>query len=233
MKKALWALVVLVVLGLAGLWWLRGNVDHLVASAITRYGSAMTGATVKLGSVNLDATNGRGSLHELTVGNPPGFKLPHAFKAETIELEVDVRTLVDDVVLVRKITVLGPEIGYEKGQAMTNIDAIQKNIAAYLGPSSADSKGKKLIVQDLQIRNARATARAPLVGDQTATVSLPDIHLRNLGQAQGGLTPGQLGQEVTNALEQKLMSTVRWESVVRATGDALNKAGNAIKGLFK
>ncbi|MDZ7937860.1 MAG: hypothetical protein U5M53_06100 [Rhodoferax sp.] len=233
MKKALWALAVVVVLALAGLWWLRGNVDHLVATAITRYGSAMTGATVKIKSVNLDTANGRGSLQALTIGNPPGFKLPHAFKAETIELDVDLRTLADDVVVVRKVTILSPSIGYEKGQAMTNIDAIQKNIATYLGPSTAASKGKKIIVQDLQMRNAKATARAPLVGDQTATVNLPDIHLRNLGQAQGGLTPGELAQEITNAVEQKLLSTVRWESVLRATGDALNKAGNAIKGLFK
>jgi hypothetical protein len=233
MKKALGALAVVLVLALAGLWWLRSNVDHLVASAITRYGSAMTGATVQIGKVDLDTTNGRGSLHKLTVGNPPGFKLPHVFSADTIELEVDLRTLTDDVVVVRKIAVLAPEIGYEKGQTQTNIDAIQKNIAAYLGPSQEGSKGRKLIVQDLVIRNARAVARAPLVGDQTATVSLADIHLRNLGQAQGGLTPGELGQEVTNALELQLMRTVRWESVVRATGDALNKAGNAIKGLFK
>jgi hypothetical protein len=193
----------------------------------------MTGSAVKVGSVNLDTANGRGSLHELTVANPPGFRLPYAFKANTIELEVDLRTLTDDVVVVRKIAVQAPEIGYEKGQVQTNIDAIQKNIATYLGPSQPGSKGKKLIVQDFVISNARAVARAPLVGDQTATVSLPDIHLRNLGQARGGLTPGELGQEVTNALEQKLMSTVRWESVVRATGDALHKAGNAIKGLFK
>jgi hypothetical protein len=233
MKKALGAFAVVLVVALAGLWWLRGNVDHLVASAITRYGSAMTGSAVKVGSVNLDTANGRGSLHELTVANPPGFRLPYAFKANTIELEVDLLTLTDDVVLVRKIAVLAPEIGYEKGQVQTNIDAIQKNIATYLGPSKPGSKGKKLIVQDFVIRNARAVARAPLVGDQTATVSLADIHLRNLGQAQGGLTPGELGQEVTNALELQLMRTVRWESVVRATGDALNKAGNAIKGLFK
>jgi hypothetical protein len=233
MKKALGALAVVLVLALAGLWWLRSNVDHLVASAITRYGSAMTGATVKVGTVNLDASNGRGSLHGLSVGNPPGFKLPHAFKVDTMELEVDWRTLTDDVVVVRKIAILAPEIGYEKGKTQTNIDAIQKNIAAYLGPSQEGSKGKKLIVKDLLIRNARAVARAPLIGDQTATVNLPDIHLQNLGEAQGGLTPGQLGQEVTNAVEQKLINTVRWESVVRATGDALNKAGNAIKGLFK
>jgi hypothetical protein len=233
MKKALVALAVLLVIALAGLWWLRSNVDHLVASAVTRYGGAMTGATVKIESVNLDTANGRGSLRGLTVGNPRGFKLPYAFKANTIEVELDLRTLTDDVVTVRKIAVLAPEIGYEKGQTQTNIDAIQKNIADYLGPSAPGSKGKKLIVQDLVIRNARAIARAPLVGDQTATVSLPDIHLRNLGQTQGGLTPGELGQEVTNAVEQKLISTVRWESLVRATGDALHKAGNAIKGLFK
>jgi hypothetical protein len=233
MKKVMGPLAVVLVLALGGLWWLRSNVDHLVASAITRYGSAMTGATVKVGSVNLDSTNGRGSLHGLTVGNPPGFKLPHAVKVGTIELEVDLRTLADDVVMVRKIAIVAPEIGYEKGQTQTNIDAIQRNMAAYLGPSQEGSKGKKLIVKDLFIRNARAVARAPLIGDQTATVNLPDIHLRNLGEAQGGLTPGELGQAVTNALEQKLISTVRWESVVRATGDALNKAGNAIKGLFK
>jgi hypothetical protein len=116
---------------------------------------------------------------------------------------------------------------------MTNFDAIQKNIAKYLGPSSNDSKGKKLIVQEFIISDAKAHATAPFVGDKTIIARLPDLHLHDLGKAKGGLTPGELGQEIANALEQRLMASLSFDSLMKSIGSAMGKTGNAIKGLFK
>lgn len=47
---------------------------------------------------------------------------------------------------------------------MTNFDAIQKHIADYLGPAGSKDGGKKLIVELLTIRNAKAQASAAFMG---------------------------------------------------------------------
>ncbi|QDL53922.1 hypothetical protein [Rhodoferax aquaticus] len=234
MKKMLLSLVVILVLVVAGAaYWLHGNVEGLLQSAIGKYGSAMTGASVKVAGVQLQTTDGRGALKGLVVGNPAGFKTPFAVKADTIELEVDVASLAKDVVVVKKVAVIAPELIYEKGEAHTNFDAIQKNIAQYLGPSNNEAPGKKIIVQELVIRNAKAQASAAFMNGKTVTMSLPDIHLRDLGKAKGGISPGELGQEVTNAIERKLTSAISFDKLMGSVGNALGKAGEAIKGIFK
>ncbi len=234
MKKSLLALAAVFLLLVAGgAFWLHGNLDNLVQSAISKYGSAMTGATVQVAGVKIKAADGRGTLKGLQVGNPAGFKTPYAVKADSIELEVEVASLTKDVVLVKRIAVLAPEVIYEKGEAMTNFDAIQNNIAQYLGPSTSSGPGKKLIVQEFTIRGAKAQASAAFMDGKTVTVPLPDIQLRDLGKAKGGITPGELGQEITNALEKRLTSAVSFDKLMNSVGGALDKAGNAVKGLFK
>lgn len=234
MKKTLLAVAALLVLLLAGgAFWLMGNLDGLVQSAIGKYGSAMTGATVKVSAVKLKATDGQGMLKGLVVGNPAGFKTPYAVKADTIELAVDVASLTKDVVLVKRIAVIAPEVTYEKGDTITNFDAIQKNIAQYLGPSTSSGPGKKLIVQEFVIRGAKAQVSASFLNGQTVTVALPDIALRDLGKAKGGLTPGELGLEITNAVEKRLLSSVNMGALAKSVGGALDKAGTAIKDFFK
>jgi hypothetical protein len=228
--RALSVLLLLVILG--GAYWLHGNLDHLVKSGIGRYGSAMTGATMTVERVEIKPTDGRGTLSGLLIGNPAGFKSPYALKVGTVELEVELSSLTQDVVVIKKIAVVSPDVIYEKGDAMTNFDAIQKNIAQYLGLSSNDAKGKKFIVQEFIISGAKAHATAPFVGDKTITAGLPDLHLRDLGKAKGGLTPGELGQEITNALEQRLMATLSFDRLMKSIGSALENTGNAIKGLF-
>lgn len=234
MKKSLLAVAALLLLLIVGgAIWLHGNLDGLVQSAISKYGTAMTGATVKVSAVKLKAANGHGTLKGLLVGNPAGFKTPYAVRADTIELEVDVASLTKDVVLVKKIAVIAPEVIYEKGDAITNVDAIQKNIAQYLGPSTNTGPGKKLIVQEFVVRGAKAQVSASFLNGQTVTVALPDIALRDLGKAKGGLTPGELGLEVANAVEKRLLSSVNTGALAKSVGSALDKAGNAIKDIFK
>jgi hypothetical protein len=233
MKKLAIALLVIVAIIGAAVFWLSGNLDGLVKDAIANYGSAMTQAKVKVDEVKIAPIDGKGTLGNLVIGNPAGFKTPHAMKLGRIEVDIDIASITRDVIVIRRIAIIAPEINYELGSAMTNFDAIQKNIASYLG--SADNKkkgGTKLIVEELTIRQAKAQASAALMGAKTVSVTLPDITLRNLGKARGGMTPGELGQQVAAALTTKLASAVNFERLLQSGGGAA-KAGSALKGLFK
>ncbi|MGQ0711442.1 MAG: hypothetical protein ACT4NV_17050 [Rhodoferax sp.] len=217
----------------AGVYWLRGNLDALVARAIREHGSAMTQASVQVERVHIDASNGRGTLQGLVIGNPQGFKTAHALQADVVELEVDISTLASSVVVVRRLAVLAPDVVYEKGASGTNFEALQKNIAHYLGPQDPAKPPRKFIVEDFSIRKARAQASAAFMNGQTVAVPLPDLHLRQLGRAQGGATAAELAQEVTAALKAQLSGAVHFDRLMQSAGSALDKAGQAIKGLFK
>ena len=234
MKKLAAALLVVVAIIGGAVFWLSGNLDGLIKSAIAKYGSAMTQAKVSVDEVKIAPFDGKGTLGNLVIGNPAGFKTPHAIKVGRIDVDIDIASVARDVIVIRRIAIIAPEVNYELGSAMTNFDAIQKNIASYLG--SADNKkkgGTRLIVEELTIRQAKAQASAALMGNKTVSVALPDITLRNLGKTRGGITPGELGQHVAAALTAKLANAVNFEKLLQSSGGAAAKAGSAVKGLLK
>lgn len=233
MKKIAIALVILAALIGGALLWLSGNIDGLIKGAIEEYGSAMTKASVKVGAVKIAPADGKGSISDMRIGNPAGFKTAHALKVAKIDVEIDLASLPKDVIVIRHIDVVAPDVIYEKGETMTNFDAIQKNIAAYIGTSGDKKDGQKLIVDRLTIRNAKAEASAEFMKGQTVSVSLPDITLKNVGRAKGGITAGELGQEVAGAMEAKLTRAVSFDSLMKSGKDAAGKIGATIKGLFK
>ncbi|HJV95760.1 MAG TPA: hypothetical protein VJ608_06975, partial [Albitalea sp.] len=110
---------------------------------------------------------------------------------------------------------------------------IERNIARSTGGStgkkedggSSGGPGRKLIVDELLIRNASAHASAPLLGGKTVNAPLPDIVLHDVGRAQGGVTPGQLGAIVARALSQRLAQKLVFDKAIKSLGDR-------VKGLF-
>ena len=206
-------------------YWLFGQLDAIIKRAVQHYGGQMTQAKVSVDSVQLRSSDGIGLVRGLTVGNPRGFRTPYALKVSVIEVEVDVRTLADPVVHVKRIVIEAPDLHYEMGEASTNFEAIQQNIARALagdaptrGADSAAPK-RRLIVDELIIRNARAHATAPALLGQSVSATLPNIRMRQLGRAKGGLTPAQLGDVVARAISQRLVASLAFERVLQSLGD--------------
>jgi hypothetical protein len=233
MKKILLAALALFSLLVGGgAWWLHANLDSVVKRGIAHYGSQMTQARVSVDAVEIRSTDGVGTILGLVVGNPSGFRTPHALKVGVIEVALDLRTLPDSVVVVKRIVINAPDVIYEKGDTQTNFDALVHNITQAVGASSssssfdaAASSGRKLIVDELVIRNARAQASAAALAGRTVSAQLPDVVLRNLGRSQGGLTPAQLGQVVARAISQRLVVSLGFDRALKSLSDR-------IKGLF-
>ena len=68
-------LIVLVILGVLGVSLF---LDKGVKEAIETIGPKITKVDIKLNSVSLSLLSGSGSLKGLIVGNPQGYKTPHA-----------------------------------------------------------------------------------------------------------------------------------------------------------
>ena len=236
MKKLMTALGVLVVLAAVGagigIWWLSNNVDRLVKNAIEDYGSRMVGAKVAVQSVELRAS-GEGIVKGLFIGNPKGFLTSHLARIDQFDMAIDLASLAGDVIHIRHINIVTPNLIYERGDTLTNVDAIQRNINTYIGPSKSQGSSRKLIVDLLTIRHARAQASAAFMSGKTVEVSLPDVTLRDIGKAKGGVTPAELGQIIAGALEKQLSAKISFENLRKQFSGAIDSGVKAIKGLFK
>ncbi len=214
------AVVALVAAGV----WLYLALDQVVRRAIENYVPEILQATVELDEVKLSPADGAGTIRGLRIGNPQGFRAPHSATAGAIAFAVDPATVVKDVVLVRRIAVERPSITYEPGAKGSNIEALQRNVARYVGASGDAKSGRRLIVESLTIRGARVTY-APQVGRGTATIAfdLPDIQLRDIGKGRGGVTPGELARIVVEALAARIAEVMARAAIRRGLEGVLGK----------
>ena len=232
MKKILAIIAVLVIAAIAAYFVLQNPLGRLVKLAIEEFGPEMTQATVKVSKIEISATDGRGALSGLFLGNPKGFKSDYALKAGTVEIELEPASLAKDVMVIHKILIDAPQIGYEKAGGVTNFDAIQRNVEAYLGAKDGKGEkakqgsGKKMIIDSFVIRNAKVNYNGMM------ELTLPDIELRNVGKKTGGATSAQVVKAIVAELNTQLAIALAKAAVIGGVGGVVVGAGAAIKGLF-
>jgi hypothetical protein len=200
--------------------WIYLSLDQLVKRAIEHYGSEIIQAAVTVERAKLAPADGTGELRGLSIGNPKGFRTAHAATVGTIELAVDPLTVAKDVVLVKQIVVVAPNITYEPGARGSNFDAIQRNVEQYLGTDrSAAKRGRRLVVERLTIRGARLSYSPPVMTGKAAVLfDLPDIQLSSIGKGRGGVTPAELTKIVVDALVARMAEAIGRSAIRRGIG---------------
>lgn len=219
----------------AGLW-LASSLDSLVKSAIETYGPEITGVSVKVGSVKLSPTSGQGVIKGLRLGNPAGFKTSHTLTLAEIGITLDPASLAGNPVLIREILVSGADVSYEKVGNTTNLDAIQRNVDAYMrkhggGQPQPGGPQKKMIIDSLVIQGSKVELTAGLTGGSTITTQLPDVRLRDIGKRSNGATAGEVVRQVVGALTSAVTrsATAALGNIAKGAG----KAMNSVRGLFR
>jgi hypothetical protein len=195
-----WALGLALVLAVAagGLYWLYTSLDFVVKSAIERFGPDMVGATVSVREVSLSATDGRGTLRGVEIGNPPGFAAARSVRVGTITFGIEPASLGRDVVVIRDILVEAPEITYEVRGGTNNLEAIERNIEAYVkrsgggaagkGEAAGRAGGRRYIIGRVTLRGARVTMTNALLKGGGIAFDLPDVDLRDIGKREAGVS---------------------------------------------
>jgi hypothetical protein len=215
--RSLLILVVLVVLAFLGTYFFLGT---LIKKGVETAGPKITKTDVKLNSASLSILSGSGKINGFVLGNPQGFKTPAAISVGVANLAIEPRSLFDNKVIIRDITVDGPEITFETDLTVVNLKKILSNVEETTGGSKSSSsdtnqaapsktadagEGKKFEVDNFLIKNAKVhvSVNAPVIGQQTANVTIPEIHLTNMGTNADGITAGELSKEVLKVIVEK------------------------------
>jgi len=236
MKRILWkigagVIVLLIIAILAVSFFLDGAVKR----AVETIGPRLTKTDIKLDAVNLSLLSGSGRIKGLIVGNPEGFKTPHAMSVQTASLSLKPGSLLSDKIVVRSIVLEGPEITFEAGLGGNNLGKLRANAeesggsaAAQPAPSgnkpAGNKPGKKLEVDEFLITGAKLNVSVTGMRGQAVPVVLPPIHLSGLGTGPDGITAAELTRQVLAAIEQ---------AAAKEAGSALEGLGKGAGGLTK
>lgn len=254
MKRIAIGLIALTAIAaVAGVIYLYSSLGSIITRIITTVGSEMVQAKVELKGTDIDIENGTGALRGLVVGNPEGFKTEFAFRMDKIKLALDWESIDGEVIHINEISIQAPEVTYEFGENGSNIEAIQRNVEAFVkkyadssSPEEKDAGEKttetKLIIDRIDITGGQVHVSTLLQDGETTTLPLPDIHLQDVGKKQNGATPGEVVQTIVDALKIAILKAVLSqdlnklkdsagkiiENTTEVVGDTLEKGAEGI-----
>lgn len=228
MKRIITTIVVIVVALIAVTLIVIGvNLGRIVKEAIEVYGPKMTQTTVSVDKVTLSLFTGSAKVTQLSVGNPQGYKSPNAIAAGTIAVGLNPMSLMSDTIVIRTIRLESPEVTFEGGLTGNNLSQIMDNMNSSSKSGETVSTNiatqtkpeKKYQVDDLLITGAKAQVILTSPVQRQVNLTLPDIHLTDLGTGGEGITAADLSKRVLNAIVTVTLETV--------TKNAINLDQNA------
>jgi uncharacterized protein involved in outer membrane biogenesis len=230
------ALVLLVVVAVTAVFL---SLNSIVKKGVETAGPEMTKVALRLGSANISPLSGSGSLNQLFVGNPDGYKTPFAMQMGSIKVGVKLGSVFSDTVVVDEIDIQDPEITLEGTLDGNNLNTILNNVKGSdtsrpqptNAPAASGGTSKKFIVKDLVLSGAKVHINVSGFGKSVArTVSIPDIHLQNIGNGEGGATPAELTWQVLQPVLNEAVAVAAKElekQGVQQLEKQLQKQGNS------
>jgi hypothetical protein len=209
----------LIVLVIIVIVYVYSSLDSLIKAAVEKVGSKITQVEVQLDEVEISVTSGQGALRGLTVGNPKAFETANAFRLGEVSLKIDIGTVTKDTVVIKEILISAPQVTYEFGPTGSNIDAIRRNVDAFMAtqrtgskgeskPKDSDDEGRKLIIENLYVRDGKVGVSATMLKGKTLSAPLPNIYLTDIGKKKGGATPGEVVEKVLGSIGQEAKNAV-------------------------
>lgn len=204
-------LVLIAVVGIGG-YFLLSNLDAIVKDMIEDVGSDVTRTSVRLDSVQLDLTTGRGQLNGLTINNPEGYTSEYALKLDTVVVEIDPASLRNPVIVISQVKIAGAKLIAEQKGTNTNLGQLLKNMeegsagTEPAAPEEPSSKEVRLMLKEFAFVDTKATVISELT--ETQSIDIPDIRQSNIGDTQTGLTPDQLAQTLLSNIVNKVQKSV-------------------------
>jgi len=240
MKKLVISLaaLVLVAAGVATGYFFLSNLNSLVAGAIETHGSEVTDTQVGVSGVDISLREGRGSITGLRVASPDGFEARDAFSLGDITVDIDLGSVREDPIVIDEIRIQAPVINAELTEkGSSNIDELRKRVQAYTsGSSGSGSSGdvKKILIKKFVFEEGRVVVDASAIGVEKQEITLPEIHLENVGGSDGA-TPDEIAKIIVTTVAKNVTSEIASSEIDRlikkelGDGSLTDKASNLLK----
>jgi len=223
----------------AAIIYIYVSIGSVIVETVEERGTAITQTNVTLQEADFSPSTGLTTLLQMKIGNPAGFSDQTGLSFDRIELWIDPETLGSDVIVVKSLALVAPEISYEIAAPIDNLRTLKNHIDH---SASTNTDGPKIIIENFQVRNGVVIVTANDLQGQRRTAQLADIQMQNIGKSEGGLAPAQaisvmlepmLRNTTLAALETDLKLSDQARNVLNGALDETDKALKALKNLIK
>ncbi len=251
LRKILIAIAVLVLIAAGGAYYLFSNLDSFVKAEIEKYGTQITGTSVKLSNVHISLSTGEGTITGLVIRNPEGYSTPNAFEMNAITVRLDVHSMAGKgPIIIKEIAIEKPLVIFEALDATgaTNLHAIAHNAQNYSGAHKKAAAvqpennqetriphhERNIVIDDFTLQGSELKIVDKLVlKGKDISAPLSPIHLTGIGGSEG-VPPGQAAKQIILAITNTAIHDASERITKQKLGDVLDKSkiGNTLKGLL-
>jgi uncharacterized protein involved in outer membrane biogenesis len=236
-NKILIGVGVLLLIVIVLIWRLLVNLDNIVAGVIEDVGSDMLKTKVSVSGVSIDLKAGKVGIAGMIIANPKGYSPANIFEMEEIEVDLDLKSVNKDVLVIETIRIRNPQIAYEGNTSGgSNMQTLLNNIESAPAEDSApdDGEGLKMIIDRFEFSGGRVKASSEVKPGESMDIKLPAINISGIGRAQGGVTADVVAKQITSELVSRIISAAAKAGVNRVIEEKkkglMDKLGEKLKG---
>lgn len=194
---------------------------------------------VSVSNVDLSIMSGKLALQNLLINNPPGYQHDKLLDLKSAKIEVDIKSLLGDVVNIKEIKLDGMDVVLEqRGISGNNLQDVIKAISA--GPKDKgepETSGKKLHIDNLEISDVTVQVKLlPVPGKaDTVTLELSPIRMTNLGgdnKLDTAVLSGKILLAIASGVAKQGVGVLPKE-IVEPIASTLGKTIDLSKGLIE
>ena len=190
-----------------------GKLDPLVQETIESVGSELTGTDVALKAVSIDLGKGSATLTGLKIANPEGYRIDSALVLNRVSVALDLASLTGPVIVLNEVAVRGVRLNVEQSGTKSNLTELLAQVKANsskgsdsMKTESADAEPVRLALRNFVFANTEASLESDF--EEKRSISVPDIERNNIGTAESGLTPEELGAALLQAVLEEVQGAV-------------------------
>lgn len=235
MKKTIWAIIIILMIAVAGVvFYVFNNLDAIVKAAIEEYGSDAVNTSVQVEEVGIWLTEGTAVIKGLSVANPDGFSLPQAFFLGEMAVALNLEKTDKQMIAIDVINIVAPQVFYEiNAQRQGSLNVLKDNLGMGGGvadapadggtPAASETAPVKLDIARFEFRDASLHAKVVPLQDKTYDLKLPALVLTDL---RG--TPEQISRQVLDRLIDHAKNEIRKQGLDKELAEIKAKAQQRI-----
>jgi uncharacterized protein involved in outer membrane biogenesis len=215
MKKLIVAVVVILAVAAAGIYFLAANANEIVREVIEEEGSKATKSHITIGTVDIQIAQGTGEISELNIANPEGFSVNNVIEVGKATAILNISSLKGNTpIVISNITLDEMLINYEiAADARNNLQTLQNNTkSSAVSEQGKESRGRKVIIEMLTIAPSVITVTQKGL-DKKLSLTLPEIQIRNIGLDSEGANAPEIMHQVISKISSETVQTVGAEMI--------------------
>ncbi len=200
LRVSLLAILILIVLAILAV---NLCADRAVKAGIETAATETLNVAVTVSNVDLTIMAGKLALQNLLISNPPGYQHDKLLELKNAEIEIDIKSLLSNVVNIKEIKLDGVNVVLEQRDISSNN---LQDVITSIRSASKEGEGKSLRVDHLEMSNITVRMKLSSVPaqDDTITLELSPIRMTDLGR-DNKLDLADLSGEIVLAIANRLV----------------------------